>query len=275
MAAHQTGGRRLGRGRQLRAVRHTACGGVAAARSKQATRRTVVQARHHPGNGGQAPIGARLLGHGRQQGLGIRVLRRGKQAGDRTFLDHLAGIHHGHAVRHLLHDAHVVRNEDQRHAALALQFAQKLKNLRLNGDIQRRRGLVGNQKARVAGDGHGDHHALVHAARHLVRVIRQTRRRSRNAHLLQKFDRARARGPLVQRQMQAQRFHKLKTHREAGVETGRRVLEDHGNVFADELAPLAIGQAEQILAIKLQVLGTHAARIGDESHQRHHAHALA
>ena len=75
--------------------------------------------------------------------------------------------------------------------------------------------------------------------------------------------------------MQAQRFHKLKTHREAGVETGRRVLEDHGNVFADELAPLAIGQAEQVLGIELQVLSTHAARIGDEPHQRHHADALA
>ena len=64
----------------------------------------------------------------------------------------------------------IVRDQQQRHAALALQPQQQREHLRLHGDVERGRRLVGDQQARVAGDRHRDHHALRHAARQLVRI---------------------------------------------------------------------------------------------------------
>jgi hypothetical protein len=52
-------------------------------------------------------------------------------------------------------------------------------DLRLDGHVERGGRLVGDQQRRVAGQRHGDHHALAHAARQLVRVLawRGARRR--------------------------------------------------------------------------------------------------
>ena len=52
-----------------------------------------------------------------------------------------------------------------------LQRAQQVEDLRLHGDVERGRGLVGDEQARVADERHRDHHALAHAARELVRVL--------------------------------------------------------------------------------------------------------
>ncbi len=52
-----------------------------------------------------------------------------------------------------------------------LQLAQQLEDLRLDGDVERRRRLVGDQQLGLAGERHGDHHPLAHAARELVRVV--------------------------------------------------------------------------------------------------------
>ncbi len=42
----------------------------------------------------------------------------------------------------------------------ALKLLQELQNLRLNGDIERRRRLVRDQEVGLIGKRHGDHHAL-------------------------------------------------------------------------------------------------------------------
>ena len=82
-----------------------------------------------------------------------------------ALLDDLPRIHDGDGPGHLGDNAHVVRDEDQRHAALILQAAQQIEDLRLDRHVEGRRRLVGDQEARIAGDGHRDHHPLVHAAR--------------------------------------------------------------------------------------------------------------
>src|SRR3546814_17068634 len=46
-------------------------------------------------------------------------------------------------------------------------------HLRLNGDIERGGRLVRQQQLRPAGQRHGDHHPLAHAAGELVRVVVQ------------------------------------------------------------------------------------------------------
>ena len=60
--------------------------------------------------------------------------------------------------------------------SLGAQRAHQLEDLRLDGDVERGGGLVGDQEPRVAGERHRDHHALAHAARELVRIVVEARR---------------------------------------------------------------------------------------------------
>ncbi len=54
---------------------------------------------------------------------------------------------------------------DHGHAEALLESLDEVEDLRLRRDIERRRGFVGDEDLRVAHQGHGDHHALAHAAR--------------------------------------------------------------------------------------------------------------
>jgi hypothetical protein len=72
--------------------------------------------------------------------------------------------------------------------------AEQVQHLRLHGDVERRRRLVGDQELRIAGDRHRDHHPLRHAAGQLVRKRGESRRRVGNLDLPQA-----ARGPRARR----------------------------------------------------------------------------
>ena len=56
-------------------------------------------------------------------------------------------------------------DEDQRGSGVFLQLQQKIEDLRLDGNVERSRRLVGDDQLGLAGQRHGDHDALVHAAR--------------------------------------------------------------------------------------------------------------
>jgi hypothetical protein len=125
------------------------------------------------------------LGLGRQQVLGVGMLRMVEHLVDGTLLDDAALGHHADPVGHLANDAEVVGDEQQRHAVARLQRLQELQDLRLDGDVERRRRLVGDQEVGLVGQRHGDHHALALAARELMRIGVEPRRRLGNADLLQ------------------------------------------------------------------------------------------
>ena len=72
--------------------------------------------------------------------------RRLKYVALRSQLHQVAGIHHRHPVGDLRNHGQVVRNKQHGQAKLGPQFSQQFKNLRLNGDIERGRGLVGDQQ---------------------------------------------------------------------------------------------------------------------------------
>ncbi len=102
-------------------------------------------------------------------------------------------------------------------------------------------------RLRIAGDGHGDHDALAHAAGQLVREGVEAASRLRGcrpapAARTVRSRRSRARAAF----MRLQRFHDLVADGEAGVEAGHRLLEDHGDVLADDLAARARLQAQQV-----------------------------
>ena len=98
------------------------------------------------------------------------MLGIGEQRLHRRLLDDLAAVHHGDAVRHLGDDAEVVGDQHDARAALGLQRAHQVEDLRLDRDVERRRRLVGDEQLGLGGERHGDHHPLRLTARELVRV---------------------------------------------------------------------------------------------------------
>jgi hypothetical protein len=79
-------------------------------------------------------------------------------------------FHHGDPVGEAPHQVQVVRDQQHRHAGLALQVREQFQDLQAQGDVQGGRRLVGQQQARPAGERHGDHGPLALAAGKLVRV---------------------------------------------------------------------------------------------------------
>ena len=84
-------------------------------------------------------------------------------------LDDLAQVHHRDAVAHVAHDGEVVGDEDDRQPELALQLGEQVDDLRLDRDVERRDGLVGDDQLGLQRDGARDADALALAAGELVR----------------------------------------------------------------------------------------------------------
>ena len=108
--------------------------------------------------------------------------RRLEQAHGRALLDHPPGLHDGDPVTPPCRQAEIVSDQDHGHAALGLDAGQELHHGLLRRDVEAGRRLVGDQQGRLAGDRHGDHDALAHAARQFVRIGRQPRLRIADAH---------------------------------------------------------------------------------------------
>ncbi len=156
---------------------------------------------------------------------------------DRLALLHFfAGAHHHHAIGDLGDHAHVMGDEQQRHAQLVLEGAHQPQHLRLHGDIERRGGFVGDQQPRAAGQCHGDHHPLPHAAGELERVAVELPRRFRDAHALEHAPRLLAAGRLPEPLVQHHRLGNLFADAQHRIEAGHRLLEDHGDLRAAQLA---------------------------------------
>ena len=79
------------------------------------------------------------------------MLGAGKNLLHRGFLDLFTMAHDYYLVGHLRHHPHIVGNENDGHPQLLLQITHDGKNLRLNGDIQRGGGLIGDQHFWSAG----------------------------------------------------------------------------------------------------------------------------
>ena len=166
-------------------------------------------------------------------------------------------------------------DQHQRHAAFALQAAQQIEDLRLDGDVKRGGGFIGDQQLRVAGDGHGNHDPLVHATRQLVWVGLQAGLRVRNTHLLKQLDGAALCRLAVHAEVDPEGLGQLKTDRKTGIEAGGRFLKNHGHIFAGQAVAFFRGQAQQVVAIKAHLAGRDSPGVGHQAHQGHHGHALS
>ena len=141
-----------------------------------------------------------------------------------------------------------------------LELEHEVENLRLDRDVERRRRLVGDQQVGVQHERHGDHHALAHPARQMMRILRHAPFGVGDADLGQHGHGA----PrcLVARHCLVLEDHLRQLHadREHRIQRRHRLLEDHADRAAADLAHLLPRQREQVLALQRDLAGDDAAR---------------
>ena len=146
---------------------------------------------------------------------------------DRAGFDHLAQVHDADPVGDFCDHAHVMGDEHHRHAELVLQLADQVQDFRLGGDVEGGRRFVGDQHDGVAGQRHGDHRPLTHAAGILKRIAVDGVFRIGDLDALQQIDDALAPRPFVQVGMDAQRLVDLAADRVHGRQRTHRLLKNH------------------------------------------------
>ena len=187
---------------------------------------------------------------GAEETYRVGVQRTREQLGHRDALDHPAGIHHDHPLRHLRHDAHVVGDQDDRGADPLLQLVHEVQDLRLDGDVERRGGLVGDQQARVAGHGHRDHHPLAQPARELEGILFRAPRGLGDANELERRHGRRQRVLARQALMGLDRLGDLAADGHHRIERGHRLLKDHRDGVAANAPQLGFRERRQIAALE-------------------------
>ncbi len=192
---------------------------------------------------------------GSEQRLRIGMLRRFEDFLDAARLDNLAALHHRDIVCELANDVEIVGDEQHRHVVAILQILEQCEDLRLHGDIERRRRLVGDEEIRSVGEAHRNHHALTLTPRKLVGIGRKPLRRIWDADLRQQFnDPLRQRGPLA-RAMKLENFADLPRDRVQWVQRGHRLLKHHRDRIAADSAQSFLIAFQNILALEQRGAG--------------------
>ena len=249
---------------------------VRAARRERAARRQRAQRGRLPRDGRQAVrLGTVDARDRAQQPPGVGVLRVREQLALGAVLDDAARVHHAHAVGDVGDDAHVVRDEDDRGAEIALQPAQQREDLRLDRDVERSRRLVGDQQIGVARERHGDHRALPHAARELVRVVVGAHGGAGDADGVEQFDRTLVRLRLRHGLVRPHLLGDLPADAIDRVERRHRVLEDHRDLRSPHAPHLVGRELEEIAPLVDHLARRDRVRVADQTHDRHRGHALA
>ena len=221
------------------------------------------------------------LGHGGEQGAGVGVRRAGEDLGCGAAFDAFAAVHHLHAVGNLGDDAHVVGDEHHAHLHLMLQGADQGQNLRLDGDVERGGRLVGDQQRGLAGERHGDHHPLAHAARELVREAGEDVLRLGDAHQVEHAQCFGVGRGVVHALVFADRLGDLLAGGEHRVERGHRLLKDHRDVSAADAAHRRVvgaGEIEHAAVAAAEgeaAADDAAAAVFDEAHRGERSDRLA
>ena len=155
--------------------------------------------------------------------------------------------------------------------------AHEVEDLGLDRHVERGRRLVGDEQLRVAGEGHGDHHALAHPAAELVRVVVEAAARRRDADQLEQLDGPIDRAATLQLAVRLEHLGQLALDGEDRVQRGHRVLEDHRHAVAPDLAHrlLAAGRGCPRRRTRISPARDLRRRLRQQAHQRQRADALA
>ena len=161
-------GRSVGLPRVERVVARVA---VRAARMEAAAGRRLREVGRRAGNPGEPLRAVRSAAGTTPAGRRVYGCRGAScSTDDARRLDDLARVHDRDPVGDLEQQREVVRDEENREAALASGGPGSAGGSRAGHDVERRRRLVHDHELRLERERHRDDHALAHAARELVRI---------------------------------------------------------------------------------------------------------
>src|SRR5215475_3455766 len=155
---------------------------------------------------------------------------RGQDRFGAGLLNYAPGIHDGHLVAQLRHDAQVMGDEQDRCAVRVPKPQQQLQDLCFERHVQRRSRLIGDDQLWLEQQCHRDHDALAHTAGELVRIALKRLIRAWQTYLGELGDRVlpeRLRGCGARAGVRPLDLEQLQADGQPRVEACRRVLEDN------------------------------------------------
>ena len=192
-----------------------------------------------------------------------------------TELNGAAGVHNHDLIGHIGDNTQVMGNHDDGVAVLLLHLLHELDNLSLNGNVQSRRGLVGNQDIGIAGKSHSNHDALTHTARELVRILIDALLGLGNTNEVQKLGGTLERLLLGVAAVQTKTLAHLLADLIDRVQGGHRILEDHRDVVTANVLHLFLGHLEDRTTAIANVAALDLSRRHrDKTHDGHGGHGL-
>ncbi|KFJ60193.1 hypothetical protein DK59_3082 [Brucella abortus bv. 4 str. 292] len=108
--------------------------------------------------------------HCRHQGLRVGMQRMPIKPGFGGLFHDAAKIHDGNGVRDMAHNRQVMGNENIRCPEPLLNILKEIQDTGLNGNIERRDGLIQHHDLRIEGQGTRNHYALTLPAGKLMRI---------------------------------------------------------------------------------------------------------
>jgi hypothetical protein len=138
-----------------------------------------------------------------------------------------------------------MRDEEHSEAELLAKLGEQFEDLRLNGDVERGCGLIGNEQLWAIDDCHGYHDALPLSAGQLVRIVARAIIDVWDGDCSQGLDSLPPsfwlRDAIAVVGMREHSFSDLIADSHDRIESGHGLLEDHGNVGAADIANLVNG----------------------------------
>ena len=199
--------------------------------------------------------------------LGVGVLGLRKDIGRLRGLHHVALLHHHHAIAIGGGKTEIMRDQDGRHVPALGEFDDQVHHRFLRGDVEAGGRLIRDQKLRIAGERQRDHDALAHAAGEFERIGMIALARTGDLDLLQRLDRLLAAvADLRLLHVLAQHVLDLVADLADRIERRARVLEDHRDFAAAQIAHLVLGRGLDVDA------GKHHRALGDPPRPVEDAH---
>lgn len=219
-----------------------------ASRCKAASGGPLARAGHVAGESVQAVQITPDFGDRADQRPGVRVRWAGDELLGGSLFDDLSGIHHGNPLGDVRNETEIVGDHQDGHAHLLLDVPEQFDDLGLNGDVERRRGFIGDQQFWFGGQGHGDHDSLLHAPTELVGVILGTSFGCGDAHALQQANDFGRGG--TSRSVKAEGFENLGSDPQDRIERGTGFLEDVADDSAADGSEFGRRHGQNITALQ-------------------------
>ncbi len=192
------------------------------------------------GNGNELP--ADDGGRSGEKALSVRMLWRDEDVLRGTFLNDAAGVHDGDAFGDLGDDTEIVSDEEESKFHFAAELVEQFKDLFLHGDIESGGGLVGDEQFGIGGESHGDHDALTKSAGELMRKLPSADIGFGNGGSFEGgVDASLQISAGKVRFVGANGFFDLRANTHDRIERGHRLLKDHSDFSAADVAPIVFG----------------------------------